>query len=921
MLLNEYLTFASSIGWLVASTLAAVVPSLPGGFGRRHAGWLFAFCVTRILEDLVALMLFEAGSGSAAALAEHAWHPFAAIASGMVLWEFTRRLWNDQGRRRIPAATHLIAAECIALVGAVTLALGDAARPAWFAPVTLAAALLPGVLGFASALLLCKCLDREADVACRTALRIAALGLGAFAAFSEIPGLPAGEAVPPWVAVAGLGLACFALPAARTRFTLLCALGLFLAVVAGPYATRMYVEARAEEQCERLRTQAGAAASRLQGAPAAALESAQPGVAAGLQVQQQFQRIRSGDTLVRDVAIWKIRGDQMRVLAFNAGAPGEFVDPRTATPAERSGFALVRSFVLPPAGTGAADGLVHVHVPLRAAAFDSPAAWLQLEYPDALWALQRQHARRGGLALCGAIAAFCAIGFVLALRHTLENAQQLAIERAQSADKAKTEFLAFLSHEMRTPLQTILGRAELLQAGATATDGARRHGAAIETQSLLLLRLVTDLLDLGTLEAGKFQLRPHPFSLRRAIAAIEDTIRAPAAAKQLALEIAIASTVPDHLIGDETRLRQVLGNVLGNAVKYTARGYVRFTVEREPGEENSAHLVFRVADTGPGFPPDKIPQLFTLFTRLDSGDTFTREGTGVGLALVRRLCELMGGNVTAANRPEGGAEFTVRFAFPVDARAEETEAALPTDECENPNGLRVLVAEDNTAAREFLVEALQSLGHRAESTADGTTALAMATTRAFDVVLLDVNLPGRDGVSIAAALASQPDCPRLIGCSAEAFAHTREAALAAGMDTFLEKPVGIAALAAALQPAAPAPASANLFERLRAPELVAQARTRLSADLPGAIESLRASHDAGDVAAVRRAAHFLQSNALLANESAVAELCRRLEHEAAADAGEAIAGILAELDRHASAANEVAPGTRAAQRLRENEPG
>ncbi len=913
MQLNEYLTFASSIGWLVASALVAVGPSLPGGFGRRHVGWLFAFCLTRLLGELAALTVVGTGAGSTTAHAEDMWQPLAALVSGAVLWEFARRLWNDQGRRRLPVATHLVAAECVALVAAVKLGLGEATPPAWFTPIALGATLLPGVLGFGSTFLLWRCLAPEADGPRRAALRVAAFGLGGFAFFHDLTGFGVGDALPPWVAVAGLGLACLALPAARTRFSLLCALGLFLAVVAGPYATSAYVETKAEEQHERLRAQATAATARLQGTPAAALASGRPSPVIARQMQEQLEKIRTGDPLLREVTIGRPLRDRMHVLVFTTGTPGEFVDLREITAAERAGFTRARSFVLPPTLTGAVDGLVHAHVPLRATAFDTPAAWLRFEYPDALWSLQRQHARRSGLALCGALAAFCAIGFVLALRHALENAQQLAIERAESADKAKTEFLAFLSHEMRTPLQTILGRTELLQTGGAANETARRHGAAIETQGRLLLRLVTDLLDLGTLEAGKFQLRPHPFSLRLALAAVEDTIRAPAAAKQLGLEIAVAPDAPDHLVGDETRLRQILGNILGNAVKYTNAGSVTLRVTRDTPAPNSLlstlnsqlleRFAFEVTDTGPGLPPDKIPQLFTLFTRLDSGDTFTREGTGVGLALVRRLCELMGGTVTAANRPEGGAAFTVRLAFPIDpAAAIAPPAAAAMDESERAAGRRVLVAEDNAAARAFLIEALQSLGHRAEGAADGPAALAAASAQRFDAVLLDVNLPGRDGVSIARILAARPDRPRLIGCSAEAFAHTRAAALAAGMDAFLEKPVTLAALAAALQPARPLPASANLFERLRAPELVAHTRRTLARELPGAVSGLRAAHHSGDAAAVQRLAHFLHSSALLANDAALAELCRQLEQQAGTGGGGQTPAILSALDRHAGAA-------------------
>lgn len=903
MLFNEYLAFAIGIGWLVAAALAAVVPSLPGGFGRRHAGWLFAFCVTRILAESVALTAVE--TGAAAGLADQTWRPLAALISGMVLWEFARRLWNDRGPRHIPAATHLVAAECAALVIAVTLALDDAARPEWFAPIALAAALLPGLLGFASTLLLWRALDRETAAPRPAALRTAVFGLGTFALFGDIPGVPAGAALPPWLTVTGLGLACLALQAARTRFTLLCALGLFLAVVAGPVATRLHVENEAEAQAGRLRRQATAAAAKLQGAPAAALETVSPDPAVARLVRSHLQRLRDADVLLRDAAIWQPRGDRIQVLAGGADSRAAFGETRAATAAEKAGFTRARSFVLPADLTGADDGLAAVLVPLRATPFDSPAAWLRLEYPGALWALQRQHARRAGLALSGALAAFCAIGFVLALRQTLENAQHLAVERAQSADKAKTEFLAFLSHEMRTPLQTILGRTELLRRESPATAAAHRHTAAIETQGRHLLRLVSDLLDLGTVEAGRLRLHPAPFSLRALVASLEEAHGPVAAAKGLALVLELDPALPDALVGDEARLRQILGNLLHNAVKFTPAGTVTFRITPDTGRSVSdsqlptlgspllARLAFEVADTGPGLPPDKIARLFTLFTRLDSGATFSREGTGVGLALVRRLCELMDGTAAAANAPGGGAVFTVRLAFPLAPAASATApapvAAAPA------GGLLVLVAEDNAPAREFLVEALAALGHRAVAAADGPSALAAAAEARFDAAILDLNLPGLDGIGVARALAALPHRPRLVACSAELLPAARAAAHAAGIDTYLEKPVALAALAAALGPGDPADpgSAASIFERLRAPALAARTRATLRTDFTALVAELRSAHAAGDPAAVARLAHRLRSSALLAADPALADLGRGLE--VAADRGEpdAIAAALA----------------------------
>ena len=882
----DYLPFLDALGWLAAFAVAALWPSVPGVPGQRHAGWLIAFCASRLLVEAEAL-LFPGGDASLARQAGD-WRHVAAILSGTLLWEFARRLHNERAGRRISAATHLVAAEILALMLAVRAPSDSVGVPDWFVPIELGAWFLPAALGVAAGISLWRATMESGHARKTWPLRLAAVGLAAQHTLPAIPGIGALSALPPWLVVAGLGAAVLALPAARTRMSLSFGGALLLSGLLGPLAMAVSLATVAVTERHDLLGRGQHAAAAFPRTLLARLEAQPDEPTVQHAVERLLTQIRESDPLVRAATVWRLRDGQR----WNLQEP--FAAAHRVTTEEQNGTARPLPFVLPAT---AERPLIAVHVPLRISAAHSTTAWLTLEYPDAFWAAQRRAARRNGVALVGLLAAFCAIGFVLACRQAIENAHRIEIERAQSADKAKTEFLAFLSHEMRTPLQTILGRTELLQAADDSNESARRHAAAIETQGRLLLRLVTDLLDLGTLEAGKFQLRPAAFSLRQTIAAVEDTVRAAATAKGLAVHTEIADAVADTCLGDEARVRQILGNLLGNAVKYTARGQVRLmvTVESADAHALAQSLVFRVTDTGPGLPPEKIPQLFTLFTRLDAGDTFAREGTGVGLALVRRLCDLMGGSVAAENRPEGGVEFVVRLTFPLvrAPAAEPIAAAAPT-----AAPRRVLVAEDNGPAREFLIEALESLGCFAEGAADGHAAFAAIEARPFDVVILDVNLPGRDGINLAAALARRPHRPRLIGCSAEAFAHTREAALAAGMDAFLEKPVTVAALASALAEtsgtANPTPDTANLFERLRAPALMAQARATLAGELPATLGSLQGAVARRDFVAIGQVAHRLQSTALLADDRGVAELCRRLEQAAAAQAGDAVELILEE---------------------------
>jgi CheY-like chemotaxis protein len=292
-------------------------------------------------------------------------------------------------------------------------------------------------------------------------------------------------------------------------------------------------------------------------------------------------------------------------------------------------------------------------------------------------------------------------------------------------------------------------------------------------------------------------------------------------------------------------------------------------------DEGKAALEFKVLDTGPGLPPAAIDRLFTLFMRLDSGAEFRREGTGVGLALVRRLCHLMGGSVTAANRPGGGSVFTVRLSFPSTnvVAAPPVALARPASRV-----LKVLVAEDNTAARELLVEAIQLQGHEVVGMADGPSALAACERGEFDTLVADVNLPGFDGIELTRRLRRDGRRLRIVGCSAEAFASMRDAALAAGMDAFLTKPVSLAALADAL-PVSPPP-DQSVFAYLHTPAAVEKTRRMLAAEWPRLRSEAQAGLDCGDTATLVRVAHYVESSALLADDAQLLDGCRRLSRAA-----------------------------------------
>jgi signal transduction histidine kinase/CheY-like chemotaxis protein len=895
---DEYFLFLRSLGWLAALTLATLLPALSSPLGRRHTAWLIAFCALQALTETQTLIF---------AAPDSEWRLPAALVGAMLLWEFAHRIWHDHEPRRLPAALHLIPFEGLLLLLAVTLPQNSTAWPTWFVPLGLAIAALPALFGFAASLLLWRCLALETNLRRRAALRLAALALGLCTVIAAAPGLPAIGALAPWSVVAGFGAASLALPAVRTRAALVLASGLIVVPLVAPFVTTASVlraESTTRERfLERAQRAATAFARPLSSPPLdpAALHTA-------------LLELRASDPALRDATLWRLDADRLVPLDATAA--------RAATADEKSGATAGRRFFV-LSSTGTALATFTAHAPIRLSALNTTGWWLALEYPGELFSAPRESARRAALALLAVAALFCAMGFAVASRQALDHDQRLHLERTESASHAKTEFLAFLSHEMRTPLQTILGRTELLR---RETPAATRQADAIETQGVHLLRLVNDLLDLGTIEAGKLKLTPAPFSLRALVASLEETHGPVAATKGLTLTLDLSPTVPDALIADETRLRQILGNLLNNAVKYTTTGTVTLHVSRSqipnsisesisasfpaPATSplhlapHSERLAFAVHDTGPGLPPEKIPQLFTVFTRLDSGATFTREGTGLGLALVRRLCDLMGGAVTAANRPTGGAAFTVHLTFPLaDSSLTHASTSDFTSSADAP-ARRILLAEDNTAAREFLTEALAVLGYSITAVADGQAALVAARTHRFAAALLDINLPLLDGIALARILRTEQPALRLIGCSAEAAAETRAAALAAGMHEFLAKPVSLSALARALAPAAPAitqlaaDISLDIFARLATPATLARARATLRAEWPQLHTTTTTALAAADPDALRRLAHYLQSTALILDDAALLELCARLSRSAAPDSTENPRTLLAALDAH-----------------------
>jgi signal transduction histidine kinase/FixJ family two-component response regulator len=509
--------------------------------------------------------------------------------------------------------------------------------------------------------------------------------------------------------------------------------------------------------------------------------------------------------------------------------------------------------------------------------------------------------------------------------------EQVAVERM------KDEFVSMVSHELRTPLNGVIGMTDLLLQSELAPR-ARTYAEGVQRSGEVLLAVIDDILDLSKIEAGKLDLDSAPLDVRQVVAEVAQLFAERAEEKGVALTSNVETAVPTGLEGDPIRIRQVLLNLVGNALKFTQVGSVRMAVELGQQTPEGVILRFDVVDTGIGIDPNDRERLFQPFAQADSSTTRKYGGTGLGLSICQRLVQLMGGSMGVESELAHGSTFW--FSIPLRRAAVSTSApvapVVPASTETQPRvsagrpAQRLLLVEDSWMNQQVALGMLEQLGYEADLATDGREALEAIERGAYAAVLLDCQMPEMDGFQMAAELrrreaqSGRSPVP-VIAMTASAMLADRERCLASGMNDHLAKPVRITELSAKLERWVAAsgetepvpsgvldPAALAEVARLRRPgrpDLVSAIVQRFRDEAPGRVQALREAVDRGDAGAVSDYAHSLKGDSRRIGGIEVGQLCAELEmlgrSGTLANASELVTALSAAVERLCAALQSV----------------
>jgi len=470
--------------------------------------------------------------------------------------------------------------------------------------------------------------------------------------------------------------------------------------------------------------------------------------------------------------------------------------------------------------------------------------------------------------------------------------QELAVEkeRAEAMSRARTAFLAAMSHEFRTPMNAVIGLADVLLDAPLAPEHAR-HVRTISDSARSLLALLNDILDFAKIDAQKLALCQAPFDLRALAGAVVDMLRPAAAARSLALTHELAPDVPAWLVGDDARLRQVLVNLVSNAIKFTERGAVELRISARP-HAGEHEVTCVVADTGVGMAPEVVGRLFQPFERADEA----QGGTGLGLAISKQIVLAMGGDIWVTSEPGRGSTFTFAIRLPATP-SPPPPAPARLARGDRPS-LKILVVDDVPINREVAHARLGHLGYAVDLAESGAEAVAAALRTDYDVVFMDLRMPGMNGIEASTRIGERlagGRAPHIIAMTASVYEEDRDACRRAGMRDFVGKPIDLAQIDAVLArvaeergvsraaPAAEATLADDSMARLRRisvpgePDFFARLCRLFMVDVQERVPRMGDAISRGDARAVEDEAHVLRSTSAALGATEMSTLCGRAE--------------------------------------------